>query len=201
MRTGAVFSDCRTWRYALWREWDEIASQLVVIGLNPSTADEMQDDPTIRRCIGFAKREGLGKLVMLNLFAFRATQPRDMFAAIDPIGPQTDTVLRAYATDPRTAVVVAAWGGNGTPERVAEVASIFSRLECFGRNKDGSPKHPLYLKGDTPIVPFRGGVLTPTGRVDAEGLRAGGAVPRQPAQEPAPEVPLAEFHARREAER
>lgn len=155
-RSGAVFSDCRTWRYALWREWDEIASQMVVIGLNPSTADETEDDPTIRRCLGFARREGLGKLVMLNLYAFRATKPADMLAAVDPIGPQNDAVLRSYASDPRTDVVLAAWGNHGAPERVAEVASMFPLLQCLGRNANGSPKHPLYLRSDATLAHYRG---------------------------------------------
>lgn len=156
MKTGAVLSPCRTWRYALWREWDWTLGAFVVIGLNPSTADETTDDPTIRRCIGFAQRFGCGRLVMLNLFAFRATQPKDMLAALDPVGPQNDATLRTYAADPSSLFTVAAWGTHGSPERVAEVASIFSHLECFGRNKDGSPKHPLYLPATAPLTTFRG---------------------------------------------
>lgn len=154
-RSGAVFSKDRRYRYTLWREWDQALPQFIVIGLNPSTADETQDDPTIRRCIGFAKREGCGKLVMLNLFAFRATQPREMFAAMDPEGEYADAVLRGYADDPRTSRVVAAWGVHGTPERVAAVAALFPEIQCFGRTRNGSPRHPLYLPSDAQLEPFR----------------------------------------------
>jgi hypothetical protein len=74
---------------------------MLIIGLNPSTADAISDDATIRRCVGLAKREGCGRLVMLNLFAFRATTPADMFAADDPVGPRNDRVIRSYAGDIR----------------------------------------------------------------------------------------------------
>lgn len=156
MLRGASFSDCRTYRYELWREWDPTLGAFVVIGLNPSTADERTDDPTIRRCIGFAQRFGCGRLVMLNLFAFRATKPKDMLATVDPIGPRNDEILRHHAADTGSLFTVAAWGIHGEPTRVAEVAAIFPRLECLGRNKDGSPKHPLYLPATAPLIPFRG---------------------------------------------
>ena len=128
---------------------------MIVIGLNPSTADESDDDPTIRRCIGFAKREGCGKLVMLNLFAFRATKPADLRAALDAIGPRTDFVLRRYADDRRNRIVIAAWGRHGTPQRAARVMSMFATVHCLGRNADGSPKHPLYLRADTRLTRYR----------------------------------------------
>lgn len=158
MLKGASFSPCRTFRYELYREWDPTLGTFVVIGLNPSTADETKDDPTIRRCIGFAQRFGCGRLVMLNMFAFRATEPRDMLAAVDPVGPQNDDVLRKWAADPVAVFTIAAWGAQGAPERVAELAAIFPRLECFGKNRDGSPKHPLYLPKTAPLLPFRGAV-------------------------------------------
>ena len=128
---------------------------MIVIGLNPSTADEAKDDPTIRRCIAFAKREDCGRLVMLNLFAFRARKPADMLTARDPVGPGTDRALRDYAGGPRTSIVVAAWGRRGPRKRVAEVMSLFAIIHCFGRNKDRSPKHPLYLRADTPLRRYR----------------------------------------------
>ena len=87
MEKGARFSESRTHRYALWRIWEKGAPMVMFVGLNPSTADETQDDPTIRRCIDFAKRWGYGGLYMLNIFAFRATNPKDMKAAADPVGP------------------------------------------------------------------------------------------------------------------
>ena len=150
-----MISGCTRYRYSLWREWNAHAPQMIIIGLNPSTADASADDRTIRRCIGFAKREACGRLVMLNLFAFRATKPRDMLAAVDPVGPRSDSVLRSYARDPRTAFTVAAWGTQASPERVAVVMTMFSSLLCFGTNADRSPRHPLYQRADTPLVPYR----------------------------------------------
>lgn len=147
MRRGAHISPCGRYRYTLWRSWCEgIAGygSLVVIGLNPSTADASNDDPTIRRCVGFARTLGCDSLVMLNLFAYRATNPKDMLAASDPVGDECDRYLKIYAMLPTT-TVVAAWGANAPHERAADVAAMFPALQCWGKNKDGSPKHPLYL--------------------------------------------------------
>lgn len=147
---GAKFSSCRAYRYSLWRTWGPIVndSQVVVfIGLNPSTADETTDDPTIRRCIGFAKRWGYGGIVMTNLFAFRATDPKAMKAAAAPVGPMNDSVLIEEAD--KAGLVVAAWGTHGTHNRRAEaVRSFLKGLHHLGLTKDGHPRHPLYLKGD-----------------------------------------------------
>jgi hypothetical protein len=149
--TGAEFSTCRTWRYSLWRIWDwqGFANCVAFIGLNPSTADENIDDPTIRRCIDFAKRWGYGGLYMLNLFAFRATDPAVMKAAPDPIGPENDRQLAYYQSN--VGRVVAAWGKHGShANRAAAIRKILrGPLHCLGVNNDGSPKHPLYVKGDT----------------------------------------------------
>lgn len=93
MKKTAKLSDCRTYRYELWRTWDESKPYAMFIGLNPSTADETEDDPTIRRCINFAKTWGYGGLCMTNLFAYRATQPEDMKRASDPIGNKNDETL------------------------------------------------------------------------------------------------------------
>ena len=87
MNKGAIFSDGRVYRYTLVREWDAAKPLFVFIGLNPSTADETQDDPTIRRVIRFAKRAGCGRLLMLNIFGFRSTDPQGMLDAFDPVGP------------------------------------------------------------------------------------------------------------------
>lgn len=156
MSAGAILSEDRVYRYSLWREWDAALPWFVVIGLNPSTADETRDDPTIRRCISFAKREGCGKLVMLNLFAFRATRPADMFAAIDPVGPENDATIRAYAMESRTKFAVAAWGAIHAPERIAEVAAMFDTLYCLSKTQSGQPRHPLYLHASTPLEHYRG---------------------------------------------
>jgi hypothetical protein len=154
VKSGAVISQCGRYRYSLWREWDKRAPQMLIIGLNPSTADAIDDDQTIKRCIGFAEREECGKLVILNLFAFRATEPRNMLAATDPIGPRNDAMLRSYSRDERTAFAVAAWGKQASAARVTKVLSIFPSLLCFGRNADRSPKHPLYLPRATPLVRY-----------------------------------------------
>lgn len=148
--SGAEFSECRTWRYVLWRRWDwkGYANQVMFIGLNPSTADEREDDPTIRRCIRFAKDWGYGGLLMMNAFAFRATDPKDMKAAIDPIGPGNNEALAYRRT--QVGLIVAAWGSHCTPEREKEVCEVIGRpIHCLGRTKDGRPKHPLYLRADT----------------------------------------------------
>lgn len=151
---GATFSSDRVFRYRLWRQWGP-GPTFVVIGLNPSTADETQDDATIRRCIGFAKREGCGRLEMLNLFALRSTQPEVLYRASDPVGPDNDDTLAGVCLT--ATIVVAAWGA----EKIAQARAVAVRElldaygaptpSCFGRTAGGSPKHPLYLRADTPI--------------------------------------------------
>lgn len=152
----AMVSPCGRYRYALNRVWDDAFTRktpFVVIGLNPSTADATTDDPTIRRCVSFAKREDCGRLVMLNLFAWRATNPAELARAEDPVGPENDSFLDAELLD--KAVVVAAWGAHPfAVKRAAEVADRFPDLLCFGTTKAGHPKHPLYLRADTPLVPL-----------------------------------------------
>lgn len=153
--SGATFSPCRTYRYALWRRWDMFDDRMMIfIGLNPSTADEREDDPTIRRCIGFAKREGFGGIVMLNLFAFRTKSPEIMKRATDPIGPDNDRIIMSY--DRTGCVFVGSWGtaGNylGRAKQVREL--INQPFYCLGLTVDGEPRHPLYLKSDTPLVMF-----------------------------------------------
>jgi hypothetical protein len=155
-REGAVFSPCRRYRYMLARQWEYgTPSYAAFIGLNPSTADEVKDDPTIRCCVGFAKSWGLGGLVMLNLFAFRATQPKAMLAAVDPIGPDNDRHLAAYCDD--AAFVIACWGRHGAHlGRATEVKALVPNLCCLALNKDGSPHHPLYLPKTLTPMPWKG---------------------------------------------
>ena len=153
--SGATFSPDRVYRYHLWRTWAP-GPRLVVIGLNPSTADETVDDPTIRRCLGFARSWGLVGLDMLNLFAFRATDPRGLRSAKDPVGPHNiRTLLQFVGVGAPELVVLAAWGANtlARPRGVA-LARMCPRLVCLARNADGSPKHPLYARGDSSYRPW-----------------------------------------------
>jgi len=123
------------------------------VGLNPSTATESVDDPTVRRVISFAQREGCDALLMTNAFAYRATDPNDMKAAADPIGPENDRWLLECSK--MASVAVAAWGVHGEfMGRGEAVKKLIPGLRCFGRTKNGHPKHPLYLAADTPLMEF-----------------------------------------------
>jgi len=143
--SAAAFSSCRTYRYSLWRRWGAPEQGYALfIGLNPSTADETQDDPTIRRCVQFAKDWGYGALCMANLFALRATDPRVMRAHPQPIGNENDQTLKALAQG--AGVVVAAWGNHGTHQgRADQVQAMLPGLMCLRTTKSGHPGHPLYL--------------------------------------------------------
>jgi hypothetical protein len=155
LRSGAVFSECRAYRYALWRVWDEDGATLNIIGLNPSKADEVVDDPTIRRCIDFGKRWGYGGLVMTNLFALRSTDPRGLATVEDAVGPRNDEELRVQAFE--AGLVVAAWGAH--PLAVARAEAVRPLIEryhvgCLGTTRSGAPKHPLYLPKTTAPQPY-----------------------------------------------
>lgn len=144
MMKTAVIPRCDLYRYELTRAWG-FQSTCVFVGLNPSTADAEIDDNTIRRCIGFAKSWGHGRLVMLNAYAFRATKPKDMKAALDPVGPNNDEYLKRWKND--ASVIVAAWGTNITWGRETAVKEIFGdKLHYLKLTVDGHPGHPLYLE-------------------------------------------------------
>lgn len=158
-RRRALFSECMKYRFLLDIVWDEELPLFAGIGLNPSTADHVQNDPTITRMCGFARRENCGGVRMLNAFAFRATLPKDMLAAADPTGTPDNDLERLMdgVTGPR----VACWGTHGNMwNRGDVIRRRIPNLQCFGRNRDGSPKHPLYLRADTKLEPFsHGGAL------------------------------------------
>lgn len=142
-----IFSPCRKWRYTLWREWDAALPFVQFIGLNPSTADETNDDPTIRRCIQFAKDWGFGAYCMTNIFAWRDTDPNGMKRVVNPIGDDNDKWLMEIAAS--AGLAVAAWGRHGNHMyRGYHVKKMISNLHCLGLNKDGSPVHPLYQRAD-----------------------------------------------------
>ncbi|MCP3872135.1 MAG: DUF1643 domain-containing protein [Desulfobacteraceae bacterium] len=143
----AKFSPNRVHRYALWRRWDESGKIAMFIGLNPSTADEVKNDPTVTRCINYAKRWGYGGMIMSNIFAFRATDPKVMKAANDPVGSKNDKWLLKLAMEAN--IIMAVWGNHGEfMDRGNAVLSLFEGIElhCLAMNKTGHPKHPLYCK-------------------------------------------------------
>ncbi len=158
MDKGAIFSKTRKYRYVLWRVWHPLQARVMFIGLNPSTADETTDDQTIRRCVNFAKDWGFGGVYMLNLFAFRATQPADMKAANHPSGVPNEGHLTRFAAS--SDLIVAAWGANGdhmrANDRVTALLTCNHSLFCLGRTNDGHPKHPSRLAKVTPLVLYRG---------------------------------------------
>lgn len=157
--SSAVLSKCGLYRYRLDRRWAD-GKSCGFIMLNPSTADADQDDPTIRRCIGFAKREGCGALMVGNLFAFRATDPTAMADADDPTGPENLHFLLNLA-ERVDGPLIAAWGSHWmAADHVSHwVCDTFGpRLMCLGKTKFGSPRHPLYVRADAPLVPYMGGV-------------------------------------------
>lgn len=155
IKSGAIFSACRLYRYALWRTWDDALPMVLFIGLNPSTADVEHNDPTARRCIGFAQRWGYGGVYMTNLFAYKATQPAQLKAAAEPIGPKTDTwLMRLYHS---TDVAIAAWGNHGNFRgRDRIVRQMLPRLHYLRLTQQGQPAHPLYLKADLQPIPLPG---------------------------------------------
>lgn len=167
------FSECRRYRYTLWREWDTLDmfegcndgergeairhEYLMVIGLNPSTADETKDDPTIRKCIGFAKRWGFGALCMTNLFAWRDTKPENMKKSPEPIGMDNRYWVAKCAAG--AAMVLAAWGKNGShlgqENKVAMwIRDVGVKMFCLCKNNDGSPMHPLYVPYETKPIDY-----------------------------------------------
>jgi hypothetical protein len=140
------------YRYTLTRNWGD-GGRLLWVMLNPSTADETQDDPTIRRCVGFSKAGGYGCLMVVNLFAARATNPADLAAIADPVGIDNDAVI-LDAIRQSTAIVFA-WGAHNTKGRAFKVATMCRREGreplCLGKTKDGHPRHPLYVPAAQPF--------------------------------------------------
>lgn len=158
LKRAAELSEDGLYRYALWRRWGD-GLPLGFVMLNPSTADAERDDPTVGRCMGFARREGFGALVVLNLYALRATKPDHLLDHPDPEGPEN--FARAWELLPSRVVV--AWGSAGrrlhdaglpgssvlalVRER-ALVGGHSGTYQCLGLNHDGQPKHPLYVPAD-----------------------------------------------------
>lgn len=162
-QSWADMSDCGTYRYALGRRWAR-GPALTFLMLNPSTADGTTDDPTLRRCVSFATREGCGAIVVVNLFAYRATNPAALHTVPDPIGPGNDTSLIAAFRVAREhdRKVVAAWGAHPAAttraDAVLALPGVCGSLHALGSTKAGHPRHPLYVHGEAPLTSW-----SPTG--------------------------------------
>jgi hypothetical protein len=149
---GATFSEDRRYRYLLWRRWQSAGPTVAFVMLNPSTADERVLDPTIRRCVGFAKEWAFGAVEVVNIFAYRSTSPRGLLAVPDPVGSENDTAILGACA--RASLVVAAWGaidiGGSLTQRRSEVVSKMLQSAgvaawCLGRSKANHPRHPLMV--------------------------------------------------------
>lgn len=158
MNGSAIFSPCETWRYRLERCLGQSGPVAAIIGVNPSTATAVIDDQTIRKDIGFGRRLGWSRIIKGNLFAYRATDVRALRDAADPVGPDNDGHLDQIMRD--ADVIVAAWGPKSKlppplRNRFLHMLRISDRtgkpLMCWGRSKDGSPRHPLMLAYETPL--------------------------------------------------
>ena len=160
--SGSQFSACRRYRYALWRLWDCSLKTVRFVGLNPSTANEYENDMTITKEIGFAKRWGYGGIYKLNLYAYCATDPSEMIQADDPVGPNNDATFNYFRR--HDALWVACWGSS-VPTRLRPNLQYQSRIDralnsidgpvmCLGRTADGSPKHTSRLAYETKLEHF-----------------------------------------------
>ena len=152
MIAGAKFSSDRKYRYALWRIWDRSKPLVMFIGLNPSTANETNPDPTITRVKGFAEDWGYGGFYMMNLFALVSPYPSDLLKAVDPV-KDNDEWLGQISL--KCEMIVFAWGVFKQAQyRRKEVAERFPGAYCLKKTKEGHPWHPLYVKGDTQPILF-----------------------------------------------
>lgn len=153
----AEYAPCLTWRYSLTRVWNPAGGRVLFVMLNPSTATEIQNDPTVERCERRARALGFGAFRVCNIFAFRATDPRVMRAAADPIGPRNDAAILAGADWAGT--VICAWGMHGAHLGRGLQAGTLLRatgkpLHHLGLSKAGFPKHPLYISYDRQPEPW-----------------------------------------------
>ena len=151
----AVYSPCESYRYLLTRVWDPAGEKALFVMLNPSTATEVQNDPTVERCERRARALGFGAFRVTNIFAYRATDPKVMRAQIDPVGPENNAaILESAAWADR---IICAWGSHGAHlGRGAAVEGLLRQaglpLYHLGLSKGGFPKHPLYIGYDTQPV-------------------------------------------------
>lgn len=155
---GATFSACRRYRYLLWRRWDRSVAPANFLLLNPSTADEIKNDPTVERCERRARAMGYGGLIVTNAFALRSTDPKALYAEADPIGPDNPGAIVEAAR--AAALVVCGWGRHCDAVRPGWGLTLLGMLADAGAvphalalTADGSPKHPLYVGYATQPAP------------------------------------------------
>ena len=153
IETDAELSADERYRYRLRRAWRKQPGFLLWVMLNPSTANALKDDATIRKCVGFAKRWGYGAIEVVNLYALRATRPDELVLSDDPIGPENDEWIRQFAA--KATGICAGWGSQKLPlfkQRVRDVlAMIPCEVACIGKTRDGFPRHPSRPSYATPL--------------------------------------------------
>ncbi|GAL83447.1 hypothetical protein MYP_674 [Sporocytophaga myxococcoides] len=142
--SGAIISTCKNYRYRLWRIWDKSKPFVMFIMHNPSTADESEDDRTIKRCVNFAKSWGYGGIYVGNIFAYRSTKPEVIKQVIDPIGPDNNKHLTEMLQ--KCQIVIAAWGNHPKTESKPLKGIDIGKFYYLSLTKTGNPRHPLYLK-------------------------------------------------------
>lgn len=155
MERSAIISEDLRYRYRLERRWADAGARATWVMLNPSVANGERDDPTIRACIRFSQREGCGSLVVVNLFGMIATYPSVLLVATDPMGHNQAYLKQAVD---EAELLIVAWGANGRNVPGVGVTARWlarSGAKCLGVTRDGHPRHPLYLRKDTPLRPFR----------------------------------------------
>lgn len=160
--SGAVFDPTYAFRYHLWRVWDETKPRACFLLLNPSTADEFVLDPTLRRCEGYSKAWGYGGMNILNLFAFRATDPDALKKTDDPVGPENDAFIVRIAT--QAPIILCGWGSHPfAKSRILAVKNQLAgtKLSCLKKTQTGEPCHPLYLKKTLVPMPLVSPVKAP----------------------------------------
>lgn len=165
--SNAVFSKCHQYRYALWRIWDERKPKVMFVGLNPSTANEKHNDPTIKSVIRIARHNGFGGFYMMNLFAIISPKPEILKTAENPVGPKNDMYIHYIAE--KCDRIVFAWGKFDVYGRDEVLMKKFPQAYCLGHNSDFSPKHPLFIKGSTDLVPFPPALIPAAGLLDQNG--------------------------------
>jgi hypothetical protein len=155
--SGATISACKRYRYLLWRVWDAEKPTAVFLMLNPSTADEIENDPTVERCQRRVHALGYGSLRVVNLFAYRSTDPAQLYQQDDPVGPENDEAILKASKD--AGIVICGWGTDGSLHDRGE--AVLRLLQQNGvtphylkLNKDGSPGHPLYIAYSVQPKPF-----------------------------------------------